>query len=83
MKLNSPTKLRRQVGRRIGALREARGWTQEELAEKVGVSARYLQSIEAGTENLTLDSLAKIGNALRVEARELLRPTPRKPAARR
>ena len=62
--LNDATKLRRGVGARIAELRAARGWTQEQLAEKIEVSARYLQAIEGGRENLTLDSLAKVGNAL-------------------
>ncbi len=49
----------------------ARGWTQEHLAERLRVSTRYLQSVEAGAENLTIDSLAKIGNVLGVKAAHL------------
>ena len=35
-------------GRRIATLRDEAGWTQEELAEKAGVSLRALQAIESG-----------------------------------
>jgi hypothetical protein len=31
------------------------------------VSTRYLQSVEAGVENLTIDSLAKFANVLDVK----------------
>lgn len=44
------------------------------------MSWRYLQSVEAGAENLTIESLAKIANALRVELRVLL-DLPATPAA--
>jgi len=38
--------------------------TQELLAEKLGVSVKYLQRIEAGAENLTLRSLVGLANGL-------------------
>ena len=75
MALNDPTKLRRRVGARIAELRVARGWTQEMLAEQIEVSPRYLQAMEGGQENLTLESLAKIGNVLRVRVAELFAET--------
>jgi transcriptional regulator with XRE-family HTH domain len=61
----SSAALRRRVGRRIAERRAALGWTQEQLAEKIGISTRYLQAIESGAENLTLDSLGKFARALR------------------
>ena len=64
MKPNSPTKIRRELGRRFADLRLGRGWTQEKLAEKLGVSVRYLQAVEAGDENLTIETLCKVGDAL-------------------
>ena len=77
---NYPSRVKRSVGRQIAALRVGRKWTQEQLSERVSVSWRYLQSVEAGAENLTIESLSKIANALRVELRILLDlPTP--PAA--
>lgn len=52
------------IGARMQALRKAKGLTQEELAEEVGISDKYLSSIECGQENPTLDTLLKLAGAL-------------------
>jgi len=78
--LNDPEKLRRRVGARIAEFRQSRGWTQEQLAEKIDVSTRYLQAMEGGRENLTLESLAKVGNVLRTRVSELFGESPISPA---
>jgi transcriptional regulator with XRE-family HTH domain len=70
VRLNNPERLQRDVGRRVAEVRAERGLTQEELAEKVGVSVRYLQAVEAGAENLTIESIANLGNSLRIAAAE-------------
>jgi len=62
--VKSVSLLLENVGRRLAELRAARGLTQEMLAERAQVSARYIQSIEAGKENLTLETLAKLANLL-------------------
>jgi transcriptional regulator with XRE-family HTH domain len=62
------------VGRRVAELRIERGWTQEMLAERLGVSLKYVQSVEAGRENLTLQSLVKLANNLRAEVIALFQP---------
>lgn len=59
------------IGRRIAEIRTQCGWTQAHLAEMLGMSTRYLQSVEHGEENLTVDSLVKFAKALRVQVREL------------
>jgi transcriptional regulator with XRE-family HTH domain len=66
-----PDELKLIVGRRVAELRRQRRWTQEALAEKAQVSGRYIQLIEAGDENLTIESLAMLANALRIPVREL------------
>jgi transcriptional regulator with XRE-family HTH domain len=63
---------RRLVGRRISQIRRERGWTQEDLAERLGVSVRYLQAVEAGQENLTLDSLTQLAARLDLSLGELV-----------
>jgi transcriptional regulator with XRE-family HTH domain len=49
--------------KRLRALRERRGLTQEEFAEKSGISYKYYQSVEAGRKRdlriSTIDRLAK------------------------
>lgn len=64
----------RNVGRRIAELRTVRGLTQAQLAELLTVSTRYLGSVEAGHENLTVTSLAKFAKALRVPVGDFFTP---------
>jgi transcriptional regulator with XRE-family HTH domain len=65
-------KLLRAVGRRIGELRGARGWTQEQFSERYGVSTKYVQALEQGRQNLTLGSMARIARILGVPIGDLL-----------
>lgn len=66
MKPVDPDRLQEQVGRRVAELRIERSLTQAKLAELVGVSIRYLQSIEGGQENLGLETIAKLANVLKL-----------------
>jgi transcriptional regulator with XRE-family HTH domain len=59
------------VGRRLADLREARGLSQQELADEMGVTMRYIQSVEGGSQNLTLRSLASWASLLRVPVADL------------
>ena len=47
----------RHIGRQIRALRIARGWRQNELAEKVGLARSTMSNIESGKRSLTLKTL--------------------------
>lgn len=58
-------------GKRIKHIRESKGWTQENLAEKMDISTNYLSSIERGKENPTFDLLMKLSDAVEVEMWEL------------
>ncbi len=40
------------------------GWTQKELAEKMGCSQQYVSLILKGKENLTLETIAKLEKVL-------------------
>ena len=55
---------RSRFGRNVATLREHRKLTQEKLAEKVGTSARYVQSLEAGEYFPSLPTLARLKTAL-------------------
>lgn len=61
----------RKLGARIKALRDARGLTQQELAEKVGFGLDYTSSIERGRKGATIATLAKFAAALGVTLSEL------------
>lgn len=57
----------------VRKLREARGWTQEELAESAEVSATYIGFVERGDNVPTLTIILQIAKALGVRPSELLR----------
>lgn len=60
-----------RIGRKVAELRKREGLTQEQLAEKLGLSLKYTQRLEAGRENLTIRSLCRIALFFRIEARNL------------
>ena len=62
---------RELIGIRIKSLRTSKGMSQEGLAEKVGISPKYLSSIERGKENPTLDIFTKLATALNIELLEI------------
>lgn len=62
---------RRAFGDRVRNLRSERGWTQEEMAERVDLHRSYLASIESGSRNPTLDVIVKIANGLHVPVSQL------------
>ncbi len=59
------------MGRRIRRLREAKDWTQEQLAEAAELDRAYVAGVEVGLRNPSLRNLAKIANALTVSLRRL------------
>lgn len=46
--------------------------TQEELAEQLGLSARYLRTLETGAGNITLLTMEKVAFALGEDPIEML-----------
>jgi len=66
--------LYRRMGLKIGYYRKLKGYTQEELAEKIGKTANFLGSAEAPNVNRTvsLDTLFDIAKVLDVPAYKFL-----------
>ncbi len=60
-----------QFGANVAALRSRRNLTQEKLAEKAGVSTRYVQSIETGEYLPSLPTLARLKSVLRCSWNEI------------
>lgn len=67
--------LGRQLGERIRALRDERGWSLEALAEASGVSRSMLSEIERNTANPTLMVTYRIAKAFGLGISELIEPT--------
>jgi transcriptional regulator with XRE-family HTH domain len=60
-----------RLARRIKALRGEKGWSQEQLAERVSIQRSYLADLERGGRNPSVRTLVKIANALRVSLKDL------------
>jgi len=69
----APPELLQAVARRIKALRQIRGLTQDAVAEALGIAVKNVQRLEAGRQNLTLKTLASVADVLDVEPYELLK----------
>jgi transcriptional regulator with XRE-family HTH domain len=45
------------VGKRVRALRKAKGWNQDDLAQYIGLGRTYISNVERGHKNPSLRSL--------------------------
>lgn len=54
------------LGTKIKQLRQVKTWTQEELANQIGVKQKQISSYERGSSNPTTDVLIKIAKAFDV-----------------
>jgi transcriptional regulator with XRE-family HTH domain len=61
------------TGDRIRAIREKRGLTQDQLADKAKISTGFLSDVENSKRNVSSENLLKIANALGASADYLLR----------
>ena len=52
------------LGQRARAERQSRGWTLRQIADRSGVSARFLVQLEAGQANISVRRLADVARAL-------------------
>lgn len=62
-----------RLGKRVRRLRQEKGLSQEEVAERAALDAKHLQAIEGGQANVTFASLVGIAKALGVKLAELLK----------
>lgn len=60
------------LGARLKQLRRARKLTQEQLAERAGLSYKFIGELERGRANPTLTTLAALSDALAVRLTDLL-----------
>jgi transcriptional regulator with XRE-family HTH domain len=60
-----------RLGTRIRKLRKKRGWTQVEMAEKVGIDRSFLADVERGKRNVSILNLELIASGLRVSLSQL------------
>jgi transcriptional regulator with XRE-family HTH domain len=61
------------VATNVRRLRNEHGWNQEDLADRVGLSARYVGQIERAKASMSVTVLGRLAKALKVDAGELVR----------
>jgi transcriptional regulator with XRE-family HTH domain len=66
------------VGRRIAALREQLGWSQPELAAKVGVARNTITRVERALADPSVDLLRRLAEVFGVPLTMTITPTPRR-----
>ncbi len=62
-----------EFGRRVRALREKQGRSQEALALDLELDRSYVGSIERGERNLSLNNICRIAEALSVDPSGLVK----------
>jgi transcriptional regulator with XRE-family HTH domain len=60
-------------GKRVREVREARRWTQEELADRSGLTSVQISRVERGAREIRLTTLLRLIDALDVNPDKLLR----------
>jgi transcriptional regulator with XRE-family HTH domain len=58
------------------SLREDRGYSQEQLAERAGLHRNYIGGVERGERNIALENIVKVAQALSVRTRDLFDTLP-------
>lgn len=56
----------KEIGWKLRKLRLQAGWTQERLAEQIGVSVQQIQHYETGANKMNTDRLQQVAQALDV-----------------
>ncbi len=66
------SQLVKRFGKRVRAVREQQGFSQEGLGAKAGLHRTYISLIERGKQSATLDTMEKIAGALGVSVKKLV-----------
>ena len=63
----------KRIGFNLLKQRPLKGWTQEQLSERSGVSRSRISKMENGKENFNIESLFLIAQSLEIDFIELLK----------
>jgi len=70
------------IGQRLARLRKERGWTQVELAERIGIIQSLISDYERDRLRMNPDMVLRFAAALEITTDELLQPNGGKPPLR-
>lgn len=62
-----------KLGARVRDLRQTKGLSQEEFADRVGIDRTYISGVERGVRNPTVQVLHRVARALGVSLSELFK----------
>jgi transcriptional regulator with XRE-family HTH domain len=65
--------LQKRFGARVRKLRQERGWTQVDFAERLGLDRSYLAQIEGGQRNVSLAIIETIATGFDMSISQLFR----------
>lgn len=60
------------IGKRLRTIRQKRGYTQEQVSERAGISSQHCSGIECGSAKVSLPALMRLCNALDATPDEIL-----------
>ena len=63
--------IQKKFGKVIRSLREEKSWSQEKLAEEVGVHRTYVGMVERGEKNIALKNIERFARALSVQIKDI------------
>ncbi len=66
--------LQQRVGQRVKAARYDAGLTQEQVAQRVGLTRSSIANLEAGRQDMSISRLALIAAAVNLSLADLIRP---------
>ena len=55
----------------VNSLRKTRGWTQTEMAERVGIDRSFLADVERGKRNVSILNLELIAHGFKISLSQL------------
>ena len=64
--------LKHEIGKRLEKVREGRGMTREEVAEKAGISTKFLYEVERGKKGISAQTVVRLAKTLSVSCDYLL-----------
>lgn len=67
---------RKQAGQRLAQLRDAKGWSQEDLARKTELSVKTISRFENGRHDGRRDTVRRLVDALEIDEVDLIGPPP-------
>lgn len=72
----APRSVKSRFGSALRKLREDRGYSQEELAERAGLHRNYIGGVERGERNIGLENIVKLAKALSIPPRDMFADFP-------